>query len=214
MSTLHVIPANIRESYEVYEWRNAAGVLMTANPDEWKDIQYALGSFNFKRSELIAGGGSKSVIAKRFDGFLTHNNRWVEKNFATMTVVDGEERKSTTHKVDCFRGRVGLETEWNTKDTFFDRDLNNFRLLFDLNIIDVGVIITRATSLHNLFRELGIIKKFGASTTHVGKLIPRLDGGGGGGCPILVFAVTDKKYIDDRTQDWKDFFHETAHPQT
>jgi Restriction endonuclease BglII len=32
------------------------------------------------------------------------------------------------------RGRVGLEIEWNNKDPFFDRDLNNFRLLFELRV--------------------------------------------------------------------------------
>lgn len=47
----------------------------------------------------------------------------------------------------CFKERVGLEIEWNNKDPFFDRDLNNFRLLFDLRVIDAGVIITRASHL-------------------------------------------------------------------
>jgi hypothetical protein len=36
---------------------------------------------------------------------------------------------------------VALEVEWNNKDPFYDRDLNNFRLLFDLQVIDVGVIM-------------------------------------------------------------------------
>ena len=32
----------------------------------------------------------------------------------------------------------GLEIEWNNKDPFFDRDLNNFRLLFDLWWAEAG----------------------------------------------------------------------------
>jgi hypothetical protein len=72
--------------------------------------------------------------------------------FKTRIRVDDDERDSPTHKVDCFKGRVGLEVEWNNKDPFFDRDLNNFRLLFELRVIDVGVIITRVG------REVGGIK--------------------------------------------------------
>jgi len=33
--------------------------------------------------------------------------------------------------VDCFKNRVAIEVEWNNKDPFYDRDLNNFRLLYD-----------------------------------------------------------------------------------
>ncbi len=34
-------------------------------------------------------------------------------------------------------------------------DLNNFRLLFDLRAIDMGVIVTRATELQSIFNSLG-----------------------------------------------------------
>ncbi len=29
------------------------------------------------------------------------------------------------------------------------------------------------------------------------KLIPRIEGGGGGGCPILVFGISPKLYVED-----------------
>jgi len=92
---------------------------------------------------------------------------------------------------------VALEIEWNNKDPFFDRDLNNFRLLFDLRAIDVGVIVTRGTELQQIFMRLGKGSSYGASTTHHEKLVPRLDGGGGGGCPILTFAISDQIYVED-----------------
>ncbi len=185
-------------TYEVHEWRNAAGVLSTAHPEEWEDILDVLAAFEFKRSEILKGGGRKSVIAQRIDGFL-ENRGWKEKKFATKIRVDQEERDSPTHKVDCFKGRVGLEIEWNNKDPFFDRDLNNFRLLFDLRVIDAGVIITRASHLQNVFKGLGkkVADKYGASTTHMDKLLPRIEGGGGGGCPILAFGITEQKYVED-----------------
>ncbi len=198
MVTLHLIPAEIAESYEVHEWRNAAGVLTTAHPAEWQDVLEALRHFQFLRSDVLSGGGRKSVIAQRLDDLLAAKG-WREKSFATKIRVDDDERDSPTHKVDCFKGRVGLEIEWNNKDPFFDRDLNNFRLLFDLRVIDVGIIVTRSSRLQAIFRGLGkkVADKYGASTTHMDKLLPRLEGGGGGGCPILAFGITQKKYVED-----------------
>ena len=90
-----------------------------------------------------------------------------------------------------------MEVEWNNKDPFYDRDLNNFRLLFDLRVIDVGVIITRASALQDIFKKLGKGSSYGASTTHHSKLVPRLEGGGGGGCPILTFAISPALYVED-----------------
>ncbi len=61
--------------------------------------------------------------------------------------------KPLTHKVDCFKGRVALEVKWNNKDPFFDRDLEQFRLLFELRAIDVGVIVTWASELQQIFNR-------------------------------------------------------------
>ena len=106
----------------------------------------------------------------------------MEKNFDTKVMVDQNVMNSPTHKVDCFKNRIALEIEWNNKDPFFDRDLNNFRLLFELRAVSVGVIITRTDELQEIFDGLGRGASYGSSTTHMSKLIPRIDGGGGGGC--------------------------------
>jgi hypothetical protein len=92
---------------------------------------------------------------------------------------------------------VALELEWNNKDPFYDRDLNNFRLLFDLRVISVGVIITKSDDFAVVFRDLDIEDKYGTSTTWMHKLLPRIEGGGGGGCPLLVFGITKKLYSED-----------------
>lgn len=73
-----------------------------------------------------------------------------------------------THKIDNFKNHIGLEVEWNNKTEFYDRDLNNFRLLKELRVLSVGVIITRLTELQSLFDQLGNGASFGASTTLVG----------------------------------------------
>lgn len=196
MSTLHLVPEDLQRLYYVREWRNATGVLQTACPEEWAEIIEVLRNFRLLRSEIEAAGDRKSPIANQIDAAF-YALGWEEKQFQTSIKVDGVEHESPTHKVDCFKGRVALELEWNNKDPFFDRDLNNFRLLFDLRAIDVGVIVTRATELQQIFKRLGKAASYGASTTHHEKLWPRIEGGGGGGCPILTFAITPELYVDD-----------------
>ena len=196
MSTIHLVPDDLRELYHVDEWRNAAGVLATACPVEWAEIIDVLRGFRLLRSEIQAAGGAKSPIAHQIDGGF-YARGWEEKQFQTAIKLDNETFESPTHKIDCLKGRVALEVEWNNKDPFFDRDLNNFRLLFDLRAIDVGVIVTRGSELQAIFKSLGKGASYGASTTHRDKLKPRIEGGGGGGCPVLTFAIKPALYVDD-----------------
>lgn len=197
MTTLSLVPAEIRSRFDVREWRNGLAVLHTAHSLEWRDILTVLREFELSATDIIEAGGSKSAIAKRVDVRL-YDLGWSEKTYKTATIVDLTRYDAPTHKVDCVKGRVALEVEWNSKDSVFDRDLNNFRQLFDLRAIDVGVIITRASELQQIFNDLGVGKKLGASTTHLGKLLPKLEGGGGGGCPVVVFAITKACYVDNR----------------
>ncbi len=92
------------------------------------------------------GGGRKSDVAGWIDAEFERKG-WKERHFDTKIVVDESEIKSPTHKVDCFKNRVALEIEWNNKDPFYDRDLNNFRLLFELRTVSVGIIVTRSDEL-------------------------------------------------------------------
>jgi hypothetical protein len=186
----------ILEHYEAHEWRHATAILAADFPDEFGDIQAILDGFRLYRSQVMAPGGRKSDIAGWIDGEFTRRG-WVEKKFETQIRVDEHTMDSPTHKVDCFKNRVAVEIEWNNKDPFYDRDLNNFRLLFDLRAISVGVIITRSSGLQAVFNRLGKGSSYGQSTTHMAKLLPRIEGGGGGGCPILAFGISDRLFVED-----------------
>lgn len=199
MSVERFVPKRLLDLYEVHEWRNGLAVLSAACPEEWKEIVAALGEFRLYASEIIKRGGNRSAIAIRLDSLLALR-KWRTHSFDTRIVVDQNERRSPTHKVDMFKGGVAFETEWNNKDPFYDRDLNNFRLLFDLRVIQAGVIVTRTDELQQLAVELGRDpQSYGQSTTHMSKLLPRLEGGGGGGCPVVVFGIRRNAYVDDRT---------------
>ena len=195
MST-DLLPIFIREHYEVHEWKHACAILKQDFSAEWADLCALLMEFRLQKSWITVGGGRKSKVSERIDSFF-YARGWEEKKFETEIVVDGDSKQSPTHKVDCFKNRVAVEIEWNNKDPFFDRDLNNFRLLFDLRAVSVGVIITRSDELQTIFDSLGRGSSYGTSTTHMSKLLPRLHGGSGGGCPILVFGMRKELYQED-----------------
>jgi len=191
---INSLPNFIQDHYEVKEWKHASAILANDFPSEWRDIIEVLTNFRLLERHLQKGGGNKSDISDSLDGEF-YKRGWREKNFRTKVVVDEKEMESPTHKVDCYKNRIALEVEWNNKDPFFDRDLNNFRLLFELRAISVGVIITRCDELQELFAGVGRKGAAGASTTQMKKLLPRIEGGGGGGCPILVFGIRKNLYV-------------------
>lgn len=191
-----VFPKSIRDNYEIHQSRHACAILAKDFPDELGDLIDVLGRFRLRRSWIEVPGKNKSQLSSWIDGELATRG-WTPRNFDTRLVVDGKSLDSPTHEVDCFKNRIALEIEWNNKDPFYDRDLNNFRLLFDLRVISVGVIITRCDELQDIFNKLGRGKSYGNSTTHMSKLLPRIQGGGGAGCPLLVFGIRRSLYADN-----------------
>ena len=192
------LPQFIRDHYECHEWKHASAILTQDFSNEWQDLLDVLSAFRLKKSWISKGGDNKSELSTFIDGFLTKRG-WVEKQFQTAIEVDGKRVDSPTHKIDCFKNGVALEIEWNNKDPFYDRDLNNFRLLFDLRAVSVGIVITRADELQEIFNDLGRGSSYGNSTTHMSKLLPRIQGGGGAGCPLLVFGITKALFVEDET---------------
>ncbi len=210
-----LIPKDIEDRYEVHDFRHAAIILSQEYPAEFKEICTALREFQFTDREVRMPGGNESVIPKRFSAILRDARRWgtpwVERQLTSKQVYtdpktgEEKERASDTHKVDYCKGKIALDLEWNSKDQTSDRDLFAFRAYHDLGLISVGVIITRSNELDPYFIRLGnaldkdgkeadkLVKaKFGASTTHLGKLLPRINAGRGGSCPLLVMGITPR----------------------
>lgn len=190
---LDLISSIVSENFEIQETHHAAAILHTDFSEEWNDLMDMLSDFRLRHSHIMTPGGRKSPISQSINGFF-YSKGWVEHDFRIEVKADGHTTLAPTHHVDYFRNRVAIETEWNNKDPFFDRDLTTFRLLFDLNVLSVGVIITRASSLQDIFNKLGRGDSFGQSTTHMGKLIPKLSNRVSGGCPVLAFGITPKAY--------------------
>ncbi len=190
---LRQLPDKIRKRFLIEERGHASAILAADFPDEFADIADCLQGFTLRKSHILTPGGGRSPISAALDGFL-RKRVWHEKSFDIRITVDGQPIPIPTHKIDNFKNGVGLEVEWNNKTEFYDRDLNNFRLLKDLRVLSVGVIITRLSELQDLFDKLGKGASYGASTTHWDKLIPKVDGGGAGGCPLLLIGMGMRCY--------------------
>jgi hypothetical protein len=186
-------PKFVRDHYEIHEWRHASAVLRADFRSEWTDIMDVLTEFRLRKSHITVGGGGRSKVSASIDRAFTKRG-WLERKFATQIRVDENVYDSPTHKVDCFKNGIGVELEWNNKTEFYDRDLNNFRLLFELRALNVGVIITRCDELQDIFESLGRGPSYGQTTTILSKLVRKMEGGSGGGCPVLAFGITKSLY--------------------
>jgi hypothetical protein len=193
---ISALPSFIRKHYEIHEWRHASAVLYTDFRKEWNDIIAVLTEFRVRKSAISVKGGGKSLVSGWIDEAFTQRG-WQERKFATQIRVDKNVFDSPTHKVDCFKNSVGVEIEWNNKTEFYDRDLNNFRLLFELRALNVGVIITRCDELQDIFVSLGRGVSYGATTTILSKLLRKMEGGSGGGCPVPAFGIKKSLYDEN-----------------
>ncbi|MCK9400942.1 MAG: restriction endonuclease [Bacteroidales bacterium] len=205
MTWTDYIPEDIKELYEIHDFKHASAILAMEFRKEFEEICQALRAFRFSQKDIIEGGKNESHIPKILSSILRPMS-WTERKLgAELNIFEikgkTKEPKGSfshgTHKVDYLKGRVAFDLEWNSKDQTFDRDLYALRAFFEYNAISVGVLVTRSNELDPLFRKLGIMPKYGASTTQMGKLLPRLQAGRNGGCPVLVFGITSKLITDN-----------------
>lgn len=201
--------------YEFYNYGHALEILDNAFPEEWGEIQECLKKLEISLDDIKSPGGNESPIPKKFDDVL-YPFGWREIRISGDLVVKKFPRQVAQrrgrfsdkpseeividgyidgHNIDFLKNRVAFDLEWNSKDQTFDRDLLAMRTYFDCGLIDVGIIVTRSEELNDVFKTVlddegvPIIKKYGASTTWMGKLKYRLDSRRNGGCPILAIGI-------------------------
>lgn len=208
-SYLQFIPDDIIGKYEFFNYNHAVEILANSFPVEWEELLRALRHLHITKKDLVIAGGSESPIPPKLNAILDPLG-WKEIKITGDLLIKFYPRKGNRgkfapdpvaekklenyidgHNIDFVKGRVALDMEWNSKDQTFDRDLFAMRTYHECDIISVGIIITRSKSLNSVFKDLGISQKYGASTTWMGKLLPRLDSRRHGGCPILAVGITD-----------------------
>lgn len=203
MELTSLLPKEVLDLYEVHNYRHAAEVLRTSRPAEFDELCEALAKFRLTKADIVTPGGNESTIPKKISSLLRPRG-WFETRISGDLVVtiqtNTEDGVDSTvheienfidgHKVDYVKNRVAFDLEWNSKDQTFDRDLYAFRAFHEAGIISAAVLVTRSESLNPVFRQLGVLSKYGASTTWMGKLLYRLNAGRHGGCPVLVLGIT------------------------
>lgn len=186
--------------------RYADLILKHAFPQKFSDLVGNLEDFYIDYSnEIVAGGGSRALHTKRHDDGLTSRG-WHKHNVTIEKRIDGEPIfEVRNHEIDVFTmgddgdyPGIADEMEWNNKDPFFHRDLNNFQALHREGVIAVGVIITRGPRLQEVLEFLGrqgeySATKYGKATTHWDKLVPMIDIGSGGECPLFCIGIEPEK---------------------
>lgn len=148
--------------FEIQFQSHAAAILERDFPEALSDIEKALLTFEVPIAEIIGSGGGETKGTQRLRKALTDLG-WPFTVYEIKKTINGVASESISHEIDhvkAFKGEwegskaIALEIEWNNKDPFFDRDLENFKRLHVEGAISVGVVITRGTSLQKGMREL------------------------------------------------------------
>jgi hypothetical protein len=232
--------------YEVYFTRFADSIIDGHFRDAKEELREILTGFYIPEKDVIKGGGGRSVITQALAERLNSLD-WAKKIIESSLHVGEKILPSKSHEVDHYktfaRGSIGLEIEWNNKDPFYDRDLENFRKVHQIGELSLGVIVTRGISLqaellHVIERFLATLdpfdlttllsqvdlsdkaktrikilvehpreraikeiasliyfSKFGAATTHMSKLLIRVDRGVGDPCPFILIGIGKERLI-------------------
>lgn len=212
MNNNNFIPKELQEKFEFHNFGHALEILTQACLEEWDDLLSCFRNLSLTIDDILQAGGNESPIPRKFDDQL-YPNGWREIRITGDLLVKMYPRQTAQrrgrfadepfdqkllegyidgHNIDFIKNKVAFDLEWNSKDQTFDRDLLAMRTYFDCGLIDVGVIVTRAEELNDIFRSLGILAKYGASTTWMGKLLYRLKTRRNGGCPILAVGIKKK----------------------
>jgi hypothetical protein len=147
----------LNKGFQVEFHSHAKAILSVDFPEVAEQLEAILIGSTIPIEEIIGSGGGETKGTQRLRRAL-YDNGWRKHKFEVQRTIDGIARESISHEVDhIFRfgaGVVALEIEWNNKDPFFDRDLENYKRLHADGAISLGVLITRGTSLQDEMRAM------------------------------------------------------------
>jgi len=148
--------------FQVEFHSHAEAILSGDFPDVEQELEEVLLSATIPIEEIIAGGGGEAKGTQRLRRGLQAKH-WDTVTFVVEKSINGVPREAVSHKMDHVksfdlrsgtRGTIAMEIEWNNKDPFYDRDLENFKRLHADGAISVGIIVTRGRSLHDNMRAM------------------------------------------------------------
>lgn len=150
------------KGYQIEFVSHALAILKVDFSDAAAELEQVILNQSVPIEEIIGSGGGETKGTQRLRNGLT-NKGWLKSTFTIEKTINGEPRESISHTVDHVRTiewatglhyRIALEIEWNNKDPFFDRDLENFKRLHSEGGISLGILITRGRSLQASMPDL------------------------------------------------------------
>lgn len=159
------------KGFDVLFLSHAKSILEGEFPDALEQLSRVLGAVELPISEIIGSGGGETQFTQRLRKALSELG-WKKHIFEISKTIDGLPRESTSHEVDHVKrfdgaGVLAMEIEWNNKDPFYDRDLENFKRLHAEGAISAGIIVTRGQSLQESL--LGAVHRF-ATEREIGSM--------------------------------------------
>ncbi len=146
------------KGYQILTLHHAEAILTHDMRRAADEIESVLSDITIPVGELVYSGGGEGELTQRIRKNLSERHGWEKHNFEIKKIVDGVEKEYISHQIDHVKklttGTIALEIEWNNKDPFFDRDLENFKRLHAEGAISIGAIITRGQSLQEGMRKL------------------------------------------------------------
>lgn len=148
--------------FQVEFHSHARSILAGEFPQAVEELEEVLLGATIPIEEIIGSGGGETKGTQRLRRGLKAKG-WDTITFTVEKVINKVARESVSHKMDHVRtfagdeGRaytIAMEIEWNNKDPFYDRDLENFKRLHADGAISIGIIVTRGRSLHENMRAL------------------------------------------------------------
>jgi hypothetical protein len=153
-----------RQKFQIEFRSHAEAILGVDFPLALIELESALRSLTIPIDEVIRSGGGETKGTQRLRHSLTDLG-WDKGTFEIKKTINEQIFESQTHVIDHVKrfdaGTVALEIEWNNKDPFFDRDLENFKRLHAEGAISVGIIVTRGSDMQEKMREL--VRRFALS---------------------------------------------------
>lgn len=152
----------LREKGFEIEFRSHAEAILSIDfPEVAEQLENVLLTSTIPIEEIIGSGGGEAKGTQRLRNALASHG-WKKHNFIVQRIIDGVQKEAQSHEIDHVRtfaaGTIAFEIEWNNKDPFFDRDLENFKRLHADGAISLGVIVTRGASLQDSMR--GFVRRF------------------------------------------------------
>ena len=141
------------KGFDISFQAHARSILYGEFPHALDEIGAVLNAIELPITEIIGSGGGETKFTQRLRKSLSALG-WKKHIFEIGKTIDGVPRESTSHEVDHVKryhgiGSLAMEIEWNNKDPFYDRDLENFKRLHAEGAISVGVVVTRGKSLQD-----------------------------------------------------------------